>query len=60
MRLCKDCGVTPDDKIRDLCSKVLTTQDDEAVKQLLPQLRQAIHEHCEILRSIAEKTWPKI
>ena len=52
--------MTPDDKIRDLCSKVLTTQDDEAVKQLLPQLRQAIHEHCEILRSIAEKTWPKI
>jgi hypothetical protein len=52
--------VTPDDKIRDLCSKVLTTQDDDAVKQLLPQLREAIHEHCEILRSIVEKTLPKI
>ena len=50
----------PEEKIRYLSSQVLTEKDDEAVNQLLPQLREAIHEHCENVRMIVEKTLPKI
>ncbi len=53
-------AVTLEDKIRDLCAQVLTARDDEAVNQLLPQLREAIHEHCENVRVMVERTLPKI
>jgi hypothetical protein len=52
--------VTLEEQIRDLSSQVLTEKDDKAVNQLLPQLREAIHEDCENVRVIIEKTLPKI
>jgi len=53
-------AVTLEDKIRDLCAQVLTARDDEAVNQLLPQLREAIHQHCENVRVMVERTLPRI
>jgi hypothetical protein len=52
--------VTLEDKIRDLCAQVLIARDDEAVNQLLPQLREAIHQHCENVRVMVERTLPRI
>ena len=45
-------------KIHDLCSQISAAHDDEAVSKLLPELRDAIHEHCEILRLSVARDYP--
>jgi imidazolonepropionase-like amidohydrolase len=48
-----------EETIRNLCSEVVNAEDDEAVNQVLPQLRKAIHEYCENARRIAVSSLPK-
>ena len=50
--------MTSEDKIRDLCIRVLAAEDDEATNRILPQLRDALHEHCERLRLVVAKEYP--
>lgn len=41
---------TLEQRIRDLCSELLSTQEPEIVEGLSEQLRRSIHEHVEDLR----------
>jgi hypothetical protein len=50
--------VTSDAEIRELCAKVLAAENDEATNRLLPELRDALHEHCERLRLLVAKEYP--
>ena len=42
--------VTAEEKIRELCVRVMAAQNDEATDRILPELRDALHEYCERLR----------
>jgi hypothetical protein len=42
--------VTPEAKIRQLCTRLLAAQNDEAANRTLVDLRDALHEYCETLR----------
>jgi hypothetical protein len=42
--------VTPEAKIRELCALLVAAENDEAVKHILADLRDAIHEYCQRLR----------
>jgi hypothetical protein len=53
-----DYFVTPEDKIRKLCTQVLAAQNDEATNKILPELRDALHEHCERLRLLVAREYP--
>jgi hypothetical protein len=51
--------VTAEDKIRELCfAQVLAAQNDEAANRILPELRDALHEHCEKLRLLVAREYP--
>jgi hypothetical protein len=50
--------VTAEDKIRELCTQVLAAQDGEAANRILPELRDALHAHCERLRLKAAQEYP--
>jgi hypothetical protein len=50
--------VTPEDKIRELCTQVLAAQNDEAANRILPELRDALHAHCERLRLRVATEYP--
>ena len=50
--------VTAEDKIRNLCIRVLAADTDEATNKLLPELRDALHEHCERLRLVVSQQYP--
>jgi hypothetical protein len=50
--------VTAEDKIRELCTQVLAAQSDEAANRILPELRDALHEHCERLRRVVATEYP--
>jgi hypothetical protein len=50
--------VTAEEKIRELCTRLVASQNDEATNRILPQLRDAIHEHCEKLRLQVAKEYP--
>jgi hypothetical protein len=39
-----------EDRIRRLCSQLLATTDDEELKSILVELREALHKHIERLR----------
>lgn len=39
-----------EDRVTDLCSRALTSRDDDEVKQLVTELRQVLHERIEELR----------
>jgi hypothetical protein len=39
-----------EDKIRSLCTQVLTTKDDAELRSKLVELRDALHQHIERLR----------
>jgi hypothetical protein len=54
-----DISVTAEDRIRDLCSQLLTTQGDDEIQRLVLQLKAAIHEHCENLKVLAAVSYPK-
>jgi len=41
---------TAEDRIRDLCAQLLTTEGDDEIQKLVLQLKAAIHEHCENLK----------
>lgn len=45
-------------KPRELCAKVLAAQNDEAANRLLPELRDALHEHCEKMRLMVAAEYP--
>jgi hypothetical protein len=53
-----DYFVTSAAKIRELCTQVLTAQNDEAANRILPELRDALHEHCESLRLRVATEYP--
>jgi hypothetical protein len=40
-----------EDKIRRLCAELLATTDDEEIRPILVELRNALHQHIERLRS---------
>jgi hypothetical protein len=50
--------VTTEDKIRELCTQVLAAQNDEAANRILPELRDALHAHCERLRLRVAMEYP--
>ena len=52
-------SVTSADKIQDLCAQVVAAKDDdEALNSLLPQLREALREHCDNLRRMVATEYP--
>lgn len=44
----------PPDRIRDLCAKALTAQPPE-LEQVMKELREALHEHSDFVRTMASK-----
>jgi hypothetical protein len=40
-------AVTLEETIRNLCAQVLAAQNDEALNEILPELRDALIKHCE-------------
>jgi hypothetical protein len=50
--------VTLEAKIRELCTRLLASQSDEAAKRILLELRDALHEHCESLRLRMAREYP--
>lgn len=42
--------VTPEAKIRELCTLIATAENDEAANRILADLRDALHKYCEKLR----------
>ena len=42
--------MTSEDRIRNLCAQAVDATDDEALNIILPQLREALHEHLKNLR----------
>ena len=52
-------SVTSSDKIRDICARIVEAKDDdETLNRLLPQLREALHEHCDNLRRMVATEYP--
>jgi len=51
--------VTAEDRIRDLCARLLTAQDDDEVQKLVTGLKAAIHDHCVELKVMAAVSFPK-
>jgi hypothetical protein len=47
-----------EDRIRQLCSQILSAPDDEALNRIIPELQAAMHEHCENLRMTLVKRVP--
>jgi hypothetical protein len=45
-----------DDRIRELCARVVASEDPDELKLILPELRRAIHEATERLRLRAAAT----
>ena len=56
---CRDVHVTAEDRIRDLCARLLTAQDDDEVQKLVTELKAAIHDHCVELKVLAAVSFPK-
>jgi hypothetical protein len=42
--------MTPEAKIRELCTRLLAAENDEASKRILHELREALHKNYERLR----------
>jgi len=57
--LCWDISVTAEDRIRDLCAQLVTTEGDDEIQKLVLQLKAAIHEHCENLKVLAAVSYPR-
>lgn len=45
-----------DDRIRELCAKVVASKDPDEVNRTLPELRSALHEAIERIRVRAART----
>ena len=43
-------SVTSEDRIRNLCAQAVAATDDETLETILPQLKDALHEHVKNLR----------
>jgi len=54
-----DISVIAEDRIRDLCAQLLTTEGDDEIQKLVLQLKAAIHEHCENLEALATVSYPR-
>ncbi len=54
-----DISVIAEDRIRDLCAQLLTTEGDDEIQKLVLQLKAAIHEHCENLKALATVSYPR-
>jgi hypothetical protein len=50
--------VNPEAKIRELCTRLLAAQNDEAANRTLQELRDALHEYCERLRARVAQEYP--
>ncbi len=50
MGLSPTTSLTPEAKIRQLCTQVLAAENDEAAKRILQELREALHKNYERLR----------
>jgi hypothetical protein len=50
--------VTPEAKIRELCTRLLAAQSDEAANDTLLELRDAIHGHRETQRLVVAQEYP--
>ena len=49
--------MTPEAKIRELCTQLLAAENDEAAKRILQELRDALHKNYERLRrEVARET----
>jgi hypothetical protein len=48
-----------DDRIRELCAKVLVARDGE-VEQLISELKAALREHTELLRELSRATLARL
>jgi len=51
--------VTAEQRIRELCSQLLSAQADSQIQELLVELKAAIHQHCEDLKALATISFPK-
>jgi hypothetical protein len=40
-----------EERVRELCAQLLAAKDADAVNEIAPLLRQALHEHCERIRN---------
>jgi hypothetical protein len=52
-----DHFVTAEDDIREPCTQVLAAENDEAANRI-PEVRDALHEHCEKLRLLVTREYP--
>lgn len=51
--------LTPEQRVRELCSQLLSAQADAEIQALLVELKAAIHQHCEDLKALAAVSFPK-
>jgi len=50
--------VTPEAKIRALCTFLLAAESDKAANRILADLRDALHEYCQRLRLRVAREYP--
>jgi hypothetical protein len=50
--------VTPEAKIRQLCTQLIAAENDEAANMILQELRDGLHEYCERLRRVVAREYP--
>ena len=50
--------MTSEDRIRELCAQAVAATDDEALNTILPQLKDALHEHLKNLRLMVATEYP--
>jgi len=51
--------VTAEQRIREVCSQLLSAQADSEIQALVVELKAAIHQHCEDLKALATISYPK-
>jgi hypothetical protein len=58
----ESAGTVPatEDRIRELCHQALAANDDNALREVLPELRAAIKEHCHNERLKAAEEIPQV
>jgi len=51
--------LTAEQRVRDLCSQLLSAHNDSEIQALVIELKAAIHQHCEDLKALAAVSYPK-
>ena len=49
---------TTEERVQELCTRMLAAKDEEAVNEIAPLLKQALHEHCERMRKLVLLDFP--